>query len=209
MVVGCRDIEGIEEFSPLKKRLQRLGSSVVRLLSGTNVPDTTSGFRAYSREAAVRITVVSDFSYTLETLIQASRKGLSVAHVDIRTNPKTRESRLFGSMWGYIQRSLGTMTRIWVMYQPLRLFLTLSLVFLLPAALLILRFLFLFVTVPGPTGHVQSLVLGAALAMIGFLLILLGVLSDLIAMNRRLVEEALTTVRLLELRRRSTEHTAP
>jgi len=201
MVVGCRDIEGIESFSASKKRLQRLGSWVVRGISRTRVPDATSGFRAYSREAALRLTVVSDFTYTLETIIQATKKNLAVAHVSIRTNAKTRDSRLFRGTLDYIRRSLGTMLRIYIMYQPLKVFTWLSALFFVPAAILILRFLYYYFTSPGPTGHVQSVVIGVAFAIIGFLLAVLGILSDLIAMNRKLLDEIVTDMRRLRFER--------
>lgn len=203
MVVGARDIEGIEEFSPLKKRLQRLGSWIVRRLSQTNIPDATSGFRAYSREAALKLTVVSDFTYTLETIIQATKKSIAIAHVPIRTNGKTRDSRLFRSMGGYIRRSIGTMGRIYIMYQPLKVFFWLSGLFLIPGLVLVFRFLYYFLFTPGPTGHVQSVVIGGALAVIGFLLAVLGILSDLTAMNRRLLEEILIHMRMLRFENRS------
>ncbi len=204
MVVGCRDIEGIESFSPTKKRLQRLGSWIVRRVSQTRIPDATSGFRAYSREAALRLTVVSGFTYTLETIIQASKKNLAIAHVPIRTNPKTRDSRLFRGAADYVARSIGTMLRIYIMYQPLKVLFWLSALFLVPAAILIVRFLYYFFVNSGPTGHVQSVVIGGALAVIGFLLVVLGILSDLIATNRKLLDEVLTDMRLLrsEIRER-------
>ena len=129
MVVGSRPIESIQHFSPLKKALQRLGSRVVRALSQSDVPDATSGFRAYSREAALRLTVLTGFTYTLETLIQASQKNITIAHVPIRVNGKTRESRLFSGMGAYVTRSLGTMIRVYLLYRPLRFFLTLAAMF--------------------------------------------------------------------------------
>jgi len=198
MVVGARPIGETADFSPLKKRLQRVGSSVVRALSSTTIPDATSGFRAYSRDAAMRLTVVSNFTYTLETLIQAAEKHIVVAHVPIRTNPKTRESRLFTGMGSYIRRSVATMSRVYVMYRPLKVFLTLSFLFLAAALVLLGRFAYLYMIMrPLPTGHVQSLVVAGVLAIIGVLVAALGVLSDLIAMNRRLLEEILTNTRLL------------
>jgi len=201
IVVGTRPIAEIDHFSPLKKALQKLGSSVVRRLSKTSVPDATSGFRAYSRNAALKLTVVTGFTYTLETLIQGSQKQLEITHVPIRTNPKTRDSRLFGSMGAYIQRSLGTMARVYLMYQPLKIFLALSTIFLVPAAVLLGRFLYFYFTTSGPTGHVQSLVLAGALGMIGVLVGALGILADLIATNRRLIEETLVHTRMLRARR--------
>ena len=197
IVIGDRQIDTVAEFSPFKKQLQKLGSRVVRGLSHTGVPDATSGFRAYSREAALRLTVVSGFTYTLETVIQAVQKNLSVDHVPVGTNPRTRESRLFTNMGSYLQRSVTTMARIYVLYQPLKAFLALSAAFLLAAFILFARFLyFYFLTRPLPSGHVQSLVVAGALAIMGVLIAALGVLSDLTAMNRRLLEEILTNTRV-------------
>ena len=199
MVLGSRPIDDIEHFSPLKKLLQRLGSSVVRTLSNTDVPDATSGFRAYSREAAVRLTVLTGFTYTLETLIQASQKNLTIAHVPIRVNGKLRESRLFKGMGAYISRSLGTMLRVYLLYQPLRFFLTLAGLSLLGALGLFARFMVIYVRQPVDSGHTQSLIVAGALAVIGMLFVSLGVLSDLTAMNRRLLEEILVNTRLARL----------
>jgi glycosyltransferase involved in cell wall biosynthesis len=199
MVVGTRPIDSIEHFSPLKKVLQRLGSGVVRALSNTDVPDATSGFRAYSREAALRLTVLTGFTYTLETLIQASQKNITLAHVPIRVNDKLRESRLFKGMWAYITRSLGTMLRVYLLYQPLKFFLMLSGVSLGAALLLFARFLIIYALQPHQSGHVQSLVVAGALAVIGVLFLALGVLSDLTAMNRRLLEEVVVNTRLARI----------
>ena len=199
MVVGTRPIDSIAHFSPLKKLLQRLGSGVVRGLANTDVPDATSGFRAYSREAALRLTVLTGFTYTLETLIQASQKNITLAHVPIRVNGKLRESRLFSGMGSYILRSLGTMMRVTLLYQPLRFFLTLAAVFATGALALFARFLELYFTTPGPTGHVQSLTLAGVLAIIATLFVALGVLADLIAMNRLLLEEIVVNTRLQRL----------
>jgi glycosyltransferase involved in cell wall biosynthesis len=199
MVVGTRPIDSIGHFSPLKKALQRLGSAVVRALSNTNVPDATSGFRAYSREAALRLTVLTGFTYTLETLIQASRKDITIAHVPIRVNGKLRESRLFRGMASYITRSLGTMLRVYLLYQPLQFFILLSGLSLVAALGLFARFLVIFWLRPVQAGHVQSLIVAGALAVIGVLFLALGVLSDLIAMNRRLLEEIVVNTRLARL----------
>lgn len=195
MVVGTRPIDSIEHFSPLKKALQRLGSGVVRALSATDVPDATSGFRAYSREAALRLTVLTGFTYTLETLIQASQKNIAIAHVPIRVNGKLRESRLFRGMGSYIMRSLGTMLRVYLLYQPLRFFLSLAALSLGAALGLFGRFLWIYWHQPVDAGHVQSLVVAGALAVIGVLFVSLGVLSDLTAMNRRLLEEIVVNTR--------------
>ena len=200
MVVGTRPIESIQHFSLMKKSLQRLGSAVVRGLSAADVPDATSGFRAYSRDAALRLTVVTGFTYTLETLIQASHKNIAIVHVPIRVNGKLRESRLFRGVGAYVTRSLGTMIRVYLLYRPLRFFLSLAALFGAGALLLFVRFLVLFFTTPGQTGHVQSLVVAGALAMIAGLLVALGVLGDLTAMNRRLLDEILVNTRLQQLR---------
>ena len=199
MVVGTRPIDSIEHFSPLKKLLQRLGSVVVRALSNSDVPDTTSGFRAYSREAALRLTVLTGFTYTLETLIQASQKNITIAHVPIRVNAKLRESRLFKGMWAYVTRSLGTMLRVYLLYQPLKFFMTLSALSLGLSLALFARFVIIFALQPQQSGHVQSLVVAGALAVIGVLFVALGVLSDLIAMNRRLLEEVVVNTRLARI----------
>jgi glycosyltransferase involved in cell wall biosynthesis len=205
MVVGSRPIESIAHFSPLKKLLQRLGSAVVRALSASDVPDATSGFRAYSREAALRLTVLTGFTYTLETLIQASQKNIAIAHVPIRVNAKLRESRLFRGMGSYVTRSLATMARVYLLYRPLRFFFTLAAVFLAAGLVLFLRFLYLYFTIPGQTGHIQSLVVAGALAVMGTLLLALGVLADLTAMNRRLLEELVVNTRLQRLERTRVE----
>jgi glycosyltransferase involved in cell wall biosynthesis len=195
MVVGSRPIEAIAHFSPLKKALQRLGSAVVRALSNTDVPDATSGFRAYSREAALRLTVFTDFTYTLETLIQASQKNITIAHVPIRVNGVLRESRLFRGMGSYISRSLGTMVRVYLLYRPLRFFLALAAIFMTASLVLFTRFVVLFLMTPGQTGHVQSIVVGGVLGVMGALFVALGVLADLSAMNRRLLEEIVVNTR--------------
>jgi glycosyltransferase involved in cell wall biosynthesis len=201
MVVGSRPIGSIAHFSGLKKLLQRLGSGVVRALSASDVPDATSGFRAYSREAALRLTVLTGFTYTLETLIQASQKNITIAHVPIRVNSKLRESRLFRGMGSYVTRSLGTMARVYLLYRPLRFFFTLAALFLGAGLVLFLRFIYLYLTIPGQTGHIQSLIVAGALAVMGTLLLALGVLADLTAMNRRLLEELVVNTRLQRLDR--------
>src|SRR6202167_1427495 len=141
MVIGDRDVSTIEHFSPLKKRLQQLGSRVVRAASSTNVPDTTSGFRAYNREAALQILIVSRFTYTLESIIQSGKQLVAIDHVPIRTNPQTRESRLFPSMWSYVRRNAISIFRIYAQYEPLRVFLTAAGVLLLAAFAVWVRFI--------------------------------------------------------------------
>jgi glycosyltransferase involved in cell wall biosynthesis len=200
MVIGDRNIAELEHMSWLKRQLQRLGSWVVRQVSGTTVPDTTSGFRAYTREAALRVTIVSEFSYTLESIIQAGKKRMAIAHVPIQTNARTRESRLFDSLFGYIKRSAATIVRIYAMYEPLKVFTYIGLfVFglgLLPAV----RFLYLYLTDYTARGaHVQSLIFSAVLMIVGFQVLLIGLLADVISANRKLLEDLVYRVRKLEL----------
>ena len=194
IVVGTRPIEDIEDFSWSKKKLQRLGSWVVRKVSGTEVTDTTSGFRAYSREAAMRLNVVSDFSYTLETLIQAGRTNMTVAQVPIRTNKQTRASRLFKGIAQYIGQQLQTIFRVYALYQPLRFFTVIALLVLLPGFALGGRFLYYYLMGNGG-GHVQSLILAVALMLIGFQIGIFGLLADLIGANRKLVQDALYRIK--------------
>jgi glycosyltransferase involved in cell wall biosynthesis len=198
MVVGDRETDSIEHFSPLKKRLQRLGSAVVRRASGTNVPDTTSGFRAYNREAALQMQVVSKFTYTLETIIQAGKMLVAVDHVPIRTNPTTRDSRLFPSMWSYVRRNAASIFRVYALYEPLRVFLIAAGIVLVPAAIIWARFLWFFFGGEGE-GHVQSLILGSTLMIIAVQLVALGVVADILAASRVLQQRTLERVRRVEL----------
>jgi glycosyltransferase involved in cell wall biosynthesis len=199
MVVGARPIDSIEHFSPIKKRLQRLGSAVVRRASETNIADTTSGFRAYNREAALQVQVVSKFTYTLETIIQAGKMTVAIDHVPIRTNPKTRESRLFPSMWSYVRRNTVSIFRIYALYEPLRVFMTAALVVGLASLVIWLRFGIDFI-VHGHSGHIQSLILGAVLFIAAVQLAALGVVGDILAGNRVLNQRILERVRRMELR---------
>jgi glycosyltransferase involved in cell wall biosynthesis len=199
MVVGDRQVQTIEEFSAAKKLLQRLGSWVVRHASATEIPDTTSGFRAYNREAALQIHVVSKFTYTLETIIQAGKLEVAIDHVPIRTNPKTRESRLFPSVGAYVRRNGLTIFRVWAQYEPLRLFWGAALVIGLPAVALFIRFLVLFIVHGGRAGHVQSLIFGAVLFFGAMLLGALGVIGDLLAAQRTLTQRTYERVRRIEL----------
>lgn len=203
VVVGDRQVETVEEFSPAKKKLQRLGSWVVRLASNTTIPDATSGFRAISREAALRMFVSNEFTYTLETLIQAGHAKMAVAAVPIRTNPKTRESRLFKSMTQYMRRSATTILRIYTMYRPLKAFLYVALVMFLAGGALGGRFLYYHFT-EEKTGHVQSLVLASILLTVAFMVFLVGVLADLVGANRKLLEDALVRLRRIEYDRNHT-----
>jgi glycosyltransferase involved in cell wall biosynthesis len=198
MVVGDRETHQVEEFSPLKKRLQRLGSAVVGRASGTSVPDATSGFRAYNREAALQMQVVSKFTYTLETLIQAGKMLVAVDHVPVRTNPKTRESRLFPSMWSYVRRNSVSIFRIYSMYEPMRVFMMAALAVALPAAVIWTRFLYFFFSGEGE-GHVQSLIAGSTLLIVAVQLAALGVVGDIMAGSRVLQQRVLERVRRVEL----------
>ncbi len=198
MVVGDRNPAALEHFSPAKRILQRLGSWVVRRLSGTAIPDTTSGFRALSREAALKMNVLSDFTYTLETIIEAGRKQIPLAHVRVRTNPQRRPSRLFSSVTRYVARSTATVVRIYALYQPLRVFTSVGLLLIAASFAIGVRFLYYYYT-SGGAGHIQSLILGAGLAIVGFQTILIGLLADLIARSRQLLEDALLRVKRLEL----------
>jgi glycosyltransferase involved in cell wall biosynthesis len=198
IVVGDREPGNLSHFSLPKRLLQRAGSWVVRQLSGTLVPDATSGFRAFSRSAALKINVLSDFTYTLETIIQAGKKQLAVTHVPVRANPTTRPSRLFSGPSHYIRRSASTLVRIYALYEPFKVFSMLGGALITVAAAIGLRFLLYYLR-NGGAGHVQSLILAAALLIIGFLTMLIGMLADLIGRNRQLSEDVLLRVRRLEL----------
>ena len=198
IVVGDRQVETIRHFSPVKIFLQKFGSWVVRQLSGTEVPDATSGFRAYSRDAALQLNVVSDFTYTIETIISAGKKNLAISHVPVKTNTKLRESRLFPSIRVYLQRSLVTMLKVYSMYRPLRLFtLAGGTTFLLGFAIGC-RYLFFFFM--GQTeGHIQSLILSAILLIVGFQIIMMGIAAELISVNRQLLEDIQVRIKKDEL----------
>jgi glycosyltransferase involved in cell wall biosynthesis len=198
MVVGDREVMTIEHFSPAKKSLQRLGSWVVRQASQTTVPDTTSGFRAYNREAALAMQVVSKFTYTLETIIQAGKMTVAIDHVPVRTNAKTRESRLFPSMWTYIRRNGVSIFRIYTMYEPLRVFMAAAAVIGLLAGIVWGRFFYFWAQGDG-SGHVQSLILGAVLFNAAMLLAALGVLGDLLSSQRITLQRIFERVRRVEL----------
>jgi hypothetical protein len=198
LVVGDRVVETIEHFSPLKVALQRLGSWVVRQASDTSVPDTTSGFRAYNREAALQVAVVSKFTYTLETIIQAGKFLVATDHVPVRTNPKTRESRLFPSMWSYVRRNSVSILRIYSQYEPLRVFMTAALIVGLLAVAVWTRFIISWIQGDG-AGHVQSLILGAVLFNAAVVLGALGVLGDLLYAQRVMAQRTFERVRRIEL----------
>jgi len=188
LVIGARPIESIAEWGPWKKRLQRLGSWVVWRLAGVNVEDAPSGFRAMSRRAALRMNVFSEYTYTLETILQAGQAGLAVESVPVRVNPPLRPSRLMRSTTSYVLRSIVTILRVFVTYRPFRFFVALGVLVFGAGVLLGGRFLVLF-ALGGGQGHVQSLILAAILLLIGFQLGVVGVLADLIAVNRKLLED--------------------
>ncbi|MBF0215757.1 MAG: glycosyltransferase family 2 protein [Candidatus Omnitrophica bacterium] len=190
MVIGCRDIASISHFSPVKKWLQGIGSSVVRKFSKTDIPDTTSGFRAYSRDAAMRLNIFSNYTYTIESIIQAGLKELPITYVNISTNAKLRESRLIKSVPSYIKRSVVTMLRIYMMYEPLKSFVKLSLIPIFAGLFLVARFLAAHFT-RHQGGHVQSLIIASACLITGFMIIMIGLLGDIMSANRKLNEEIL------------------
>ncbi len=198
IVVGDRQTHNVAHFSIGKKILQKLGSTVVRRLSGTSIPDAVSGFRAISRDAALQLNIISPFSYTIEMLIQAGKKHMAITSVPIETNPKTRESRLFKSIPKFIERSLTTMVRMYAMYQPLRVFFLIGLILSVIGATPVLRFLYFYFTGAGD-GHIQSLVIGGVFLLMGFMAFLIGLIADLINFNRQLIEMTLERVRKLEL----------
>lgn len=190
IVVGDRQTQSIDHFSPLKKFLQKHGSNCVGAFSGMSIPDATSGFRAFSREAALDLNVTSDFSYTLETLIQAGSKRMAVISVPIRTNSVLRESRLFKSIFFFVKQSVATMIRVYTTNQPLKVFVIASAFFMLGALAVFGRFLYYYFRTGGG-GHVQSLLLGVVLFFTASFLLTVGVLADLINTNRKLIEQVL------------------
>jgi glycosyltransferase involved in cell wall biosynthesis len=198
MVIGDREVSEVEHFSSVKKLLQRLGSWVVRQASSTSVPDTTSGFRAYNREAAIQIMVVSKFTYTLETIIQAGKLLVAIDHVPIQTNPKTRESRLFPSIGSYVRRNAVSIFRVYAQYEPLRVFWSLAGLIGLISVGVWIRFAIAYAEGNGK-GHVQSLILGAVLFIAAVVLWALGVIGDLLAAQRVMTQKTFERVRRIEL----------
>jgi len=198
IVIGERPIDETEHFSWKKKKFQRLGSWVVRVASGTTVPDAPSGFRAYSREAALQLNVVNAYTYTLETIIQSGMNRMAVTSVPIRTNPETRESRLFKSMWRYMQRSATVIIRSVVMYRPLKFFSIIGTIAMIIGAAFVTRFL-VFVAMGQGDGHIQSLILAAMLIMVGVQCVIAGLHADVTAASRKILEDIQYRVRKLEL----------
>jgi glycosyltransferase involved in cell wall biosynthesis len=188
IVVGTRPIKDISHFSPMKKILQKLGSWVVRKVSSTDIPDAPSGFRAFSREAAMRLNVFNEYTYTLETIIQAGQKNMAITSVPVRVNKDLRPSRLLRSIPSYIQRSIMTIVRIFVVYKPFRFFFIIGATLLALGMLIGLRFLWYYLT-SGGAGHIQSLILAAVLLISGFQTILVAFLADVLAANRKMLED--------------------
>jgi glycosyltransferase involved in cell wall biosynthesis len=199
ITIGDRNIQSLQHLTRGRKLLQRIGSWVVRQVSNTTVPDTTSGFRAYTREAALRMTIVSEFSYTLESIIQAGKKRMAIAHVEVATNPRTRQSRLFDNVTSYVKKSAATIVRIYAMYEPLKVFTYIGGTIFAGGFALSVRFLYFYVTGTG-VGHLQSLILSAVLMIVGFQVVLIGLVADVISGNRKLIEDLLYRLRSLELR---------
>ncbi len=197
IVIGARPIDATEHFSPLKKKLQHFGSWVVRKASKTNIPDAPSGFRAYSREAALHLNVVNEYTYTLEQIVQAGREKIAIVSVPIRTNAELRPSRLFSSMLGYVKKSMLTIIRSYVMYKPLRFFLTLGTLPIVAGVLLGIRFLIRFFNGRG-SGNIQSLILVSLLIMIGVMICVVGVLADTIAANRKIMQDMQHRIRKMD-----------
>jgi glycosyltransferase involved in cell wall biosynthesis len=211
IVIGDRQINTIPHFSRSKKMLQWLGSWMVRTVSGTGVPDTTSGFRAYSREAALRLNVLSRYSYTLETIIQAGKMGLAIESVPITTNPPTRPSRLQRNAWHFIKSQAGTILRLYAFYEPLRTFTYIALPFILCGLFLLGRFayFYLFTEEVGVGRFLQSITIGVGLLLIGVIIFVFGIQADIAGKHRQLTQETLYRLKKLNLNNQKTEITPP
>ncbi len=194
MVIGNRNPTKEEKFSPLKRFFQRFGNKVVSNMVGETLPDSVSGFRAYSKDALIELNVTSKFSYVIDTIIQAYKKWIHIEWVPITTNPVTRESRLFTSMWQHMKRSASTIIRVYIMYEPFKIWLRASVPFLLVGWIEILRFVYYYFTVTW-TGKIQSLIISSLIMQVWFLLIILGLIADLTAKNRFLIEENMKTLK--------------
>lgn len=198
IVIGDRETHKVPHFSGIKKIMQWLGSGVVRKLAGIWVPDTVSGFRAISRDSAIKLNILSSYSYTIEMVIQAGKRDITIISVPVETNNKTRESRLFKSIPSFVSRQVTTIIRMYAMYQPLRVFFYLGSLLSFIGLVPIIRFLFFYFTTGGD-GHLQSLVLGGVLVMMGFIAFLAGLVADLISFNRQLQEMTLEKIKRMEL----------
>jgi glycosyltransferase involved in cell wall biosynthesis len=208
IVIGDRNIRDQPHMSWSKKWLQRLGSWTVRQVSNTTVPDTTSGFRAYTRDAALRMTIVSEFSYTLESIIQAGKRRMAIAHVPVATNARTRPSRLFDNVWSYLKRSGATIVRIYAVYEPLKVFTYIGGVIFTLGFLVSLRFLYYYFFSYEP-GKIQSLILSAVLMIVGFQIVLIGLVADILSGTRKVLEEVLYRIRGMEIERRGAGREEP
>lgn len=197
IVIGSRPIDQTEHFSPLKKKLQHLGSRTVQLASNTDIPDAPSGFRAYTREAAMRLNVINEYTYTLETIVQAGREKIAMMSVPIHTNAELRPSRLFHSMFGYVKRSSVTIIRAFMMYKPLRFFTIIGLIPFVLGVIIGIRYL-VFICTGTAGGHVQSLILASILILMGFMSIVIGLQADIIAANRKILQDIQYRVRKME-----------
>ena len=197
IVIGERPIDDTPDFSPVKKQLQHLGSFVVRVASNTDIPDAPSGFRAFSREAALRLNVINNYTYTLETIVQAGRNRMAITSVPVRTNRELRKSRLFSSMSGYIKKSVLTIIRAYMMYRPLTFFTAIGLVPLIAGLIIMIRFLIFFMNGSG-MGHIQSLILASTLIMLSFTTFMMGFQADLMAANRKIMEDVQYRLRRFE-----------
>lgn len=197
IVIGERPIDNTEHFSPLKKKLQHFGSWVVRKASKTDIPDAPSGFRAFSREAALRLNVINDYTYTLETIVQAGRNKMAIISVPIRTNEELRPSRLFGSMFGYIKKSMLTIVRAFLMYRPLQFFTIIGTILFMIGIGIGIRFLVYYFSGLGQ-GHIQSLILSSMMIILGVMTGIVGLQADIIAANRKLLEDIQYHVRKLD-----------
>lgn len=199
LVIGDRNIFNVPDFSLSKKILQKIGSWVVSKASGINIPDATSGFRAMNRETALRTLVLSEYSYTLETLIQAGANNLTVEFVPVRTNAPTRPSRLMKNIPHFLKNAIPTIIRAYTLYQPLRVFTTISIIMLLLGVGIGIRFVYLNYILQSGTGHLQSLILAAVILIVGFQVFLIGLVADLIGSNRKILEETLYRIRKVEI----------
>ncbi|HKM22191.1 MAG TPA: glycosyltransferase family 2 protein [Lachnospiraceae bacterium] len=197
IVIGERPIDSTKDFSFLKKKLQRLGSYVVRKASKTDIPDAPSGFRAYSRDAAMHLNVMNNYTYTLETIVQAGRTSMAITSVPIRTNGQLRESRLFHSMFGYVKRSMLTIGRAYMMYRPLTFFSVLGLIPFVTGLGIGVRFLIYFFQGLG-NGHMQSLIFASTLMLLGFMTFIVGLQADVIASNRKILEDIQYHIKRME-----------
>jgi len=197
IVIGARPIDQTEHFSPLKKKLQHFGSWVVRKASNSDIPDAPSGFRAYSREAAMRLNVTNEYTYTLETIVQAGREKIAMTSIPIRTNAELRPSRLFSSMFSYVKKSMLTIIRAFMMYKPLKFFTLTGMIPLLAGIALGIRYI-VFMCIGDAAGHVQSLILASTLLLFGMMMIVIGLQADLIAANRKILEDIQYRIRKID-----------